>query len=143
MAKQTGRGGATAKQSNRKKSESKSMQDKIINAALEEIYASVEAEQKKTSAKAPKQKKEKQPKPEVTEQAEPKAAKQAEPKAAPKKQSRKPAKKAEKPEKAAKQAEATAPAAVPAPEKPASERKTHVRKGNRKASSAAIRAGKK
>ena len=142
MAKQTGRGGATAKQSNRKKSESKSMQDKIINAALEEIYASVEAEQKKTSAKAPKQKKEKQPKPEVTEQAEPKAAKQAEPKAAPQKQSRKPAKKAEKPEKAAKQAEATAPAAVPAPEKPASERKTHVRKGNRKAEKASAGKGK-
>ena len=142
MAKQTGRGGATAKQSNRKKSESKSMQDKIINAALEEIYASVEAEQKKTSAKAPKQKKEKQPKPEVTEQAEPKAAKQAEPKAAPQKQSRKPAKKAEKPEKAAKQAEVTAPAAVPAPEKPASERKTHVRKGNRKAEKASTGKGK-
>ena len=142
MAKQTGRGGATAKQSNRKKSESKSMQDKIINAALEEIYASVEAEQKKTSAKAPKQKKEKQPKPEVIEQAEPKAAKQAEPKAAPKKQSRKPAKKAEKPEKAAKQAEATVPAAVPAPEKPASERKTHVRKGNRKAEKASTGKGK-
>jgi ribonuclease J len=142
MAKQTGRGGATAKQSNRKKSESKSMQDKIINAALEEIYASVEAEQKKTSAKAPKQKKEKQPKPEVTEQAEPKAAKQAEPKAAPKKQSRKPAKKAEKPEKAAKQAEATAPAAAPAPEKPASERKTHVRKGNRKAEKASTGKGR-
>ena len=55
MAKQTNRGGgATAKQSGRKKSESKSMQDKIINAALEEIYASVEAEQKKTpAAKAP------------------------------------------------------------------------------------------
>jgi ribonuclease J len=147
MAKQTGRGGATAKQSNRKKSESKSMQDKIINAALEEIYASVEAEQKKTSAKAPKQKKEKQPSPEVTEQAEPKAAKQAEPKAAPKKQSRKPAKKAEKPEKAAKQAEVTAPAAAPAPEKsapekPASERKTHVRKGNRKAEKASTGKGK-
>ena len=142
MAKQTGRGGATAKQSNRKKSESKSMQDKIINAALEEIYASVEAEQKKTSAKAPKQKKEKQPNPEVTEQAEPKAAKQAEPKAAPKKQSRKPAKKAEKPEKAAKQAEATAPAAVPAPEKPAFERKTHVRKGNRKAEKASTGKGR-
>ena len=141
MAKQTGRGGATAKQSNRKKSESKSMQDKIINAALEEIYASVEAEQKKTSVKAPKQKKEKQPKPEVAEKAESKAAKQAEPKAAPQKQSRKPAKKAEKPEKAAKQAEVAAPAAVPAsekpaPEKPASERKTHVRKGNRKAEKA-------
>jgi ribonuclease J len=118
------------------------MQDKIINAALEEIYASVEAEQKKTSAKAPKQKKEKQPKPEVTEQAEPKAAKQAEPKAAPKKQSRKPAKKAEKPEKAAKQAGVAAPAAAPVPEKPASERKTHVRKGNRKAEKAGAGKGK-
>ena len=140
MAKQTGRGGATAKQSNRKKSESKSMQDKIINAALDEIYASVEAEQKKTSAKAPKQKKEKQSKVEVTEQAAPKAAKQAEPKAEPKKQTRKPAKKTEKPEKAAKQEKAAAPAAAPAPEKSASERKTHVRKGNRKAQKAAKQA---
>lgn len=130
MAKQTGRGGATAKQSNRKKSESKSMQDKIINAALEEIYASVEAEQKKAPVKTPKQKAKEQTVPETAVKNE-----------APKKQSRKPAKKAEKPEKAAKQAEVAAPAAAPAPEKPApekpaSERKTHVRKGNRKAEKA-------
>ena len=131
MAKQTGRGGATAKQSNRKKSESKSMQDKIINAALEEIYASVEAEQKKAPVKTPKQKAKEQTVPETAVKNE-----------APKKQSRKPAKKAEKPEKAAKQAEVAAPAAAPASEKPASERKTHVRKGNRKAEKANMGKGR-
>ncbi len=131
MAKQTGRGGATAKQSNRKKSESKSMQDKIINAALEEIYASVEAEQKKAPVKTPKQKTKEQPVSETAVKNE-----------APKKQTRKPAKKTEKPEKAAKQPEAAAPAAAPVPEKPASERKTHVRKGNRKAEKTAANAAK-
>ena len=134
MAKQTNRNGsgASAKQSARKKSESKSMQDKIINAALEEIYASVEAEQRK----APKQK-----------EKEPAKVEAAEKPAAPKKQSKQPgqpkqsarkAEKAEKAPKAAKQPEAvSAPVETPAKsEKPASERKTHVRTGRRKADKA-------
>ena len=120
MAKQTSRGGAAAKQSNRKKSESKSMQDKIISAALDEIYASVEAEQKKTPAtpKAPGKRTKGQGEPAIA------PVPQAETKAAPKKQTRKPAAKTEKEAKPAKQPEA---------QKPASERKTHVRTGKRKA----------
>ena len=52
MAKQTNRnaGSAGTKQSARKKSEGKSVSEKIINEALEEIYASVAAEQKKAPA---------------------------------------------------------------------------------------------
>ena len=120
MAKQSNRGGAAAKkQSNRKKSESKSVSEKIINAALEEIYASVEAEQKE----------QKQPAPKTTRQKNTEPAKQR-------------TKKTEKPEKAAK-----APAKTPAPavpevsapaEKKPSERKTHVRTGRRKADKSAV-----
>ena len=135
MAKQTNRGGTSAKQSNRKKSESKSMQDKIINAALEEIYASVEAEQKKAPATAAPKKKTK-----GQNAAEPAQASQPETAAAPKKPSRKPAAKPEKQEKQTKQTEAPVPAAAPVKEKPTSERKTHVRKGNRKAEKAAKQA---
>ena len=139
MAKQTNRGGgATAKQSGRKKSESKSMQDKIISAALEEIYASVEAEQKKTpAAKAPAAK---TPKKKTKEQLAAETAEPAEPTPAPKKQTRKPAKKAEKPAKAATvPVGATQESPAPAPEKPASERKTHVRKGKSKAGKTAAK----
>ena len=55
MAKQTNRnaGSAGTKQSARKKSEGKSVSEKIINEALEEIYASVAAEQKKAPAQKP------------------------------------------------------------------------------------------
>ena len=124
MAKQTSRGGAAAKQSNRKKSESKSMQDKIISAALDEIYASVEAEQKKTPAtpKTPAKTTGRKTKGQGEPATAPAA--QAETKAAPKKQTRKPAAKTEKEAK---------PAPAPEAQKPASERKTHVRTGKRKA----------
>ena len=134
MAKQANRnGGASTKQSSRKKSETKSMQDKIINAALEEIYASVEAEQKKT----PKQKT-KAPAKEAA--AEKTAAPQKQPK---QKQTKK--KQTPKTEKVQTQPEAAAPAPekaekVEKAEKPASERKTHVRKGSRKAQQAAKQA---
>ena len=134
MAKQANRnGGASTKQSSRKKSETKSMQDKIINAALEEIYASVEAEQKKT----PKQKT-KAPAKEAA--AEKTAAPQKQPK---QKQTKK--KQTQKTEKVQTQPEAAAPAPekaekVEKAEKPASERKTHVRKGSRKAQQAAKQA---
>ncbi len=134
MAKQTNRngGGAPAKQSSRKKSESKkSVNEKIINAALEEIYASVEAEQKK----APKQKSKEQGKAAEPEQA------------APKKQTRKSAAKDTKSAKEAKAAKETKPVEQPAEvapkaEKPASERKTHVRTGRRKSEKAAESAKK-
>ena len=112
MAKQTNRnaGGAGKKQSSRKKSESKSVNEKIINAALEEIYASVEAEQKKKPAQ--------------------KAAKQQSAEAA------KPAKRTKKTEAVAKQPEKPAAPTEPKP----SERKTHVRTGRRKAGAAAQKA---
>ena len=117
MAKQTNRGGGNAaKHSSRKKSESKSVNEKIINAALEEIYASVEAEQKK----APKQKNKGNAAPEVTEKP-----------AVPKKSTRQTNKKTDKTAKPEK-VEKVEAAPAPAPEKPASERKTHVRTGRRK-----------
>lgn len=120
MAKQTNRsaGSAGKKQSARKKSESKSVNEKIINAALEEIYASVEAEQKKTPA----------PKSAKQKSAEPtKRTKKAETTA---KQTKK------QPEKTVAPAPAPAPAPEKKPEKKASERKTHVRTGRRKAEAA-------
>ena len=117
MAKQTSRnaGGAGKKQSSRKKSESKSVNEKIINAALEEIYASVEAEQKKTPAPKASEKKSAEPskRSKKTDTAAKVPAKTA-------------AKAAEKP---------SAPVAAPA-EKKTGERKTHVRTGRRKAQAA-------
>ncbi|MBE6698364.1 MAG: RNase J family beta-CASP ribonuclease [Ruminococcaceae bacterium] len=114
MAKQTNRNaGVGKKQSARKKNESKSVNEKIINAALEEIYASVEAEQKKKPAQKTTKK----------QSAEP----------------AKPAKRNQKAETAAKAPAKTAkqPAEVAAPaEKKPSERKTHVRTGRRKAEAA-------
>ena len=112
MAKQSNRGGSAAKkQSSRKRSESKNVSEKIINAALEEIYASVEAEQKKLPAQKP--------------------AKQ---------KSADPAKKQKKAEAPAPE-KATVKEAAPAPaEKKTSERKTHVRTGRRKAEKAVAQA---
>ncbi len=132
MAKQTNRnGGAPTKRSAGKKSESKSMQEKIIHAALEEIYASVEAEQKN----APKQSTKKAAKTKA-EQKEAAPAQQP-------KQTKRGGKKTEKAQKQPEAAVVSAPAAVEKaekPEKPVSERKTHVRKGNRKAQQAAKQA---
>lgn len=129
MAKQTNRnaGGAASKQSARKKSEGKSVSEKIINEALEEIYASVAAEQKKTTAtKQPKQK---------NAATTDRVTKTENAKAAPKKESAKP-KKAKAPAKAPEQQPEQKAAPAPAPaEKKTSERKTHVRTGKRKAAS--------
>ena len=103
------------------------MSEKIINEALEEIYASVAAEQKKTTAtKQPKQK---------NAATTDRVTKTENAKAAPKKESAKP-KKAKAPAKAPEQQPEQKAAPAPAPaEKKTSERKTHVRTGKRKAAS--------
>ncbi|MBQ2806788.1 MAG: RNase J family beta-CASP ribonuclease [Clostridia bacterium] len=138
MAKQTNRnaGGAASKQSARKKSENKSVSEKIINEALEEIYASVAAEQKKTSVQKPvKQKKAAQP----AQDALAEAVKPT-PKKEPKQKEKSLAKEKSpaKTEKAAKKQPEQKTDPVPAPaENKVSERKTHVRTGKRKAETVA------
>ena len=130
MAKQTNRntGSSGSKQSARKKSEQKSINEKIINEALEEIYASVAAEQKKTPAQKSAKQKNAEPAKHNKKTEEPKAPAKNEPE-----------KKSKSSEKSAKKAEkkpAPVPMAAPA-EKKSSERKTHVRTGRRKTEAAA------
>ncbi|MBQ7378082.1 MAG: RNase J family beta-CASP ribonuclease [Clostridia bacterium] len=131
MAKQTNRnaGSAGKKQSARKKSENKSISEKIINEALEEIYASVEAEQKKKPVQKAAKKKDAEPVKHTQKTEAPKAAAEKEPV---KKTQNKTSKAAGK---AVKQPEIVEQAAEPAPKK-ISERKTHVRTGRRKAEAA-------
>ncbi len=148
MAKQTNRntGGAEKKQSARKKSENKSISEKIINEALEEIYASVEAEQKKKPVqKAAKEANSKDAKSKDAKQKDAEPAKRTKKADAPKPAAEKePAQKAkmpkapkapQAPKAAVKQPEMVEPAAAPAPKK-TSERKTHVRTGRRKSEAA-------
>ncbi len=136
MAKQTNRnaGSAGTKQSARKKSEGKSISEKIINEALEEIYASVAAEQKKAPAQKPEKQKSNQPakRGKKTEEGKAPVKKESE-NTAEKKPEKRSEKKPEKKPKAPEKADA-----APAPaEKKTSERKTHVRTGRRKTEAAA------
>ena len=143
MAKQTNRnaGGAGKKQSARKKGESKSISEKIINDALDEIYASVEAEQKKKPVQKTPKPKEAKPKDVKPKDAKPKDAEpvkrtkrtdaSASAAAATEKEPVKKAKTPKTPQAAAKQPEMIGQEAAPAPQK-TSERKTHVRTGRRK-----------